>query len=37
VHIGYEIIDSQQRATNTKLAITISYPTKASGIIVLQN
>ena len=35
MRIGYEIIDSQQGTISTKLAITISYPTNTSGIIVL--
>lgn len=35
MHIRYEIVDSQQGAIGTKLAMTISYPTNTSGIIVL--
>ena len=33
--VGYEMIDSQRGARSAELAINISYPTSASGIIVL--
>ena len=34
VRVGYEMVDSQ-RGASAELAIIISYPTRASGIIVL--
>ena len=33
-HVGYDMIDSQQGALSAEMAIIISYPTSASGIIV---
>ena len=35
MHVGYEVVDSQGRTIGAELAIIISYPTSASGIIVL--
>jgi len=35
-HVGHEIVDTNEAARNTQLAIIISHPTTASGITVFN-
>ena len=35
-HVGHEMVNTNEAARNTQLAIIISYPTTASGITVFN-